>query len=150
MTIPYYFIFIQQFYSDFGIGGVLAGTTSVIIPNRRGSLGHTDIRARVWIHLGTHHLTDEVTHHQDICFKSSKTLLQLKFYNKNFNKYKSLPRLKLFILTQIFTKKTQQIEDFAKRVQDFMRPLYNVVSMELLRVNAEVRTCCHLSCSNSL
>ena len=36
-------------------------------------------------------------------------------------------------------KHTQQIEDFAKRVRDFMRPLCNVVSMELLRVNAKVR-----------
>ena len=36
-------------------------------------------------------------------------------------------------------KHTQQIEDFAKRVRDFMRPLCNVVSMELLRVNVEVR-----------
>ena len=46
---------------DFGIGGVLAGTIPVIIPNKRGSLDYTDIRAKVWIHLGTHHSTDEVT-----------------------------------------------------------------------------------------
>ena len=85
-------------------------------------------------------------------FKNLKILLQLKFYNKNFNKYKPLSRLKPFVLTQIFTKKThkQQIENFAKRVRDFKRPLYNFVSIELLRVNVEVRTCRHLSCSNSM
>ena len=43
-----------------------------------------------------------------MCFKSLNILLQLKFYNKNFNKYKPLPRLKPFILTQIFTKKTHR------------------------------------------
>ena len=43
-----------------------------------------------------------------MCFKSLNILLQLKFYNKNFNKYKPLSRLKPFILTQIFTKKTHR------------------------------------------
>ena len=38
--------------------------TPVIIPNRRSSLDHTGIWAGVWIHLGTHHSTDEVTLHQ--------------------------------------------------------------------------------------
>ena len=42
----------------------MAGTTPMIIINRRSSLDHIGIRAEVWIHLGTHHSTDEVTLHQ--------------------------------------------------------------------------------------
>ena len=61
----------------------------------------------------------------------------------------NLPNLvKIALSNEI--KRDNSTEDFAKRVPNFMRPFCNVISMELLRVNAEVRTCRHLSCSNSM
>ena len=50
-------------HSDFGIGGVVAGTTPIDHPYRRSPLIYTDIQARIWTRLGTYHLTDEFTLH---------------------------------------------------------------------------------------
>ena len=54
----------HKFYSDFGIGGVVAGTTLVIVNTRRGFLDHTGIRAGGRIPLSLYHSTDELTLHQ--------------------------------------------------------------------------------------
>ena len=59
-----YSILIPQIYSDFGIGGVVAGTTPMIVNIKSNPLEHTGIRTGGWTPLGPHHMTDEVTLHQ--------------------------------------------------------------------------------------
>ena len=59
----------HKFCSNFGIGGVVAGTTPVIISTWRGFIEHTGTRIGGRIPLSLHHSTDELTLHQ-CCIES--------------------------------------------------------------------------------
>ena len=61
LIIPY---LSHKFCSDFGIGGIVAGTTSVFNSVRRDFIEYIGTSNEGWIPPSLHHSIDELTLHQ--------------------------------------------------------------------------------------